>query len=136
MPEGEEPISPADGPVMLLGALVAFLEERDVEGQLSVGLPFLLGVGLLAQGGALRIDAQPSAMYALEDMREDALLVGFARIHLVVERVGSIGHRNIAEHADGDDALIEMDGFILAGDQRGHLLIAGGDVAGRGDIHK
>src|ERR1700690_743111 len=93
----------------LLRALVVFLEERDVEGQFGVGLLLLPGVRFFAQGGALRVDAQPAAMDALKDVREDAFLVGFGRIHLVMERVSSIGHSDVPEHADGDDALFEMD---------------------------
>ena len=39
-------------------------------------------------------------------------------------------------HADGDDLLIQVQGFILAGDQLGQLLVAGGDVADGGNIDK
>ena len=89
----------------LLRPLVAFGEERDVEGCLGRGRLPLFAAGFLAQHGALRIDAQPAAAHALKDVRKHALLVHFCRIHLVVQRVGAIGHGDIAQHAHGDHLL-------------------------------
>ena len=60
---------------LFLLALVALREERDVEGQLGVGLLLLLAVRVLAQHRALRVDAQPAAMRALEDVRKNALFI-------------------------------------------------------------
>ncbi len=41
----------------------------------------------------------------LEDVGEDALFVHLAGRDLVVQNVGAVGHRDIAEHADRDDLL-------------------------------
>ena len=73
---------------------------------------------------------------ALEDVRKDALLVHLAGVDLVVQQIGAVGHGDVAQHAHGDHLLIEMDGLVLAGDQLRQLLIAGGDVAAGGNIHK
>ena len=62
-------------------------------------------------------------------MRKDALFVHRARSHLVVQHIGSVGHSDIPQHAHCDHTLLQMDGLIFAGNQVGHLLIAGGDVS-------
>ena len=55
---------------------------------------------------------------------------------LAVERIGSVGDGDVANHAHGDHALIEVLGLIFAGNHQGQLLIAGGDVAVAGYVHK
>ena len=53
-----------------------------------------------------------------------------------MQRVGAVGDGDIAQHAHRDDLLFEMERLVLAGDELGHLLIAGGDVAAGRNIDK
>jgi len=45
---------------------------------------------------ALRVDADPAAVDALENVGEDALLVHLGGIDLVVQGVSAVGHGDIA----------------------------------------
>ena len=54
----------------------------------------------------------------------------------MVQRIGAVGDSGVAKHADGDHLLIEMQGLIVCRDQKCHLLIPGGDIAGGGHIDK
>lgn len=121
-------------PLALLIALVASGEQRDVEWLGSRRGLFRFGVGVFADSGALRVDANPAAAEALEDVGEDAFFIDLGGVDLVVESVGSISHGDVAQHADGDDFLGEVDSFVFAGEDLGQLLIAGGDIAAGGYI--
>ncbi len=48
---------------------------------------FLCFAVVLAQHGALRVDAQPAAAHALKHVRKHALFVHLGRIHFVVAGV-------------------------------------------------
>ena len=67
---------------------------------------------------------------ALEDVGQDAFFVHYHGVDLVVERIGSVGNGNIAQHAHGDELMGGVEGIVLAGDGLSHLLITGGNVAG------
>ena len=54
----------------------------------------------------------------------------------MVQHIGAVGHGNIAQHADRNHPLVQMQGLVFAGNQHSHLLVAGGDVADGGNIHK
>ena len=102
-----------------MGALWSVLvlgKQRNVERQICLRLPLLvLGLlAILAQRRSLRIDANPGVVLALENVRKHALLVGFVVRHLMMQDVGSVGHGNVAEETDGDDALFQATGFCPA----------------------
>ena len=108
-----------------------------MEGLLGVGLFFGFSVGVLAKDGALGVDAEPAAAGALEEVGEDALFVHLlARSKLVVQDIGAVDDRDIAQHAHGDYPLFEVEGLVLAGNELGQLLVAGSDFAGGGDVNK
>ena len=54
----------------------------------------------------------------------------------MVENVGAVGDSGVAQHAHSDDLLLQVQGLVFSGDDVGELLIAGGDVAGAGDIEE
>ena len=99
------------------------------------GFGFAFG-GVFAQGGALGVDADPVVALPLEDVGEDAAFFELAVGAFVVEGVGAVGYSYVAHDADGNDALIGGGGFVFAIDEAGDLLIAGGDVAGGGDVYE
>lgn len=107
-----------------------------MEGGFNAGLPFLLAGGIVAQGSALGVDADPTAAEPLKDVSEDAFFIDDSGTGLVMQDVGSVGHRDIAQHADGDDVLRDLEGLVFAADDQRELLVARGDIAVGGDIDK
>ena len=55
---------------------------------------------------------------------------------LAMQRISAVGDSGVAQHAHRDHALLQVDDLVLAGDQKGQLLVARGDVAGGRDIHE
>src|ERR1035438_6414787 len=115
----------------LLVTLVALGEKRNMEwhfgGRLLLGFSRRVG----AERSALRIDARPSAARALEDVREHALLIHLTTRHFVVEHIRAVGDGGVAEHADSDHFLLQVQCLVFAANQIGQLLIARGDVSTR-----
>ena len=102
----------------------------------SVRLFLLLAGCVFAEEGALRIYADPAAADALEDMGKYPLFINLAGADLVVEDIGAVGDGGVAEQADGNDALLEVQGLVFTGHELGKLLVAGGDVAVGGHVDK
>ena len=119
-----------------LVALIALAEERNVKGQLGIGLLLGLGAGIFAHRGALGVDAQPAAVGALEDVRENAFFLPLGGIDLAAQNIGSVGHGDIAQHAHCNHVLIEANDLVVAGNHQGHLLVAGGNVSRGGNVNE
>src|ERR1017187_10492312 len=79
--------------------LIALAKQRNVEWELRIGLLPGLGVRVLPQHRALRVEAQPAPVRPLKHVRKHALLVHLGRTNLMMHRVRPIGHRDVPQHA-------------------------------------
>jgi len=91
-----------------------------VEWHLSVRLLFAFHVRVVfTQYGALRIQADPAAPGAFENVREHSLFINLPGSALKVQNIGSVCDRNLAELAHGNHALGQMQGLVFSRNQEG-----------------
>ncbi len=69
---------------------------------------------VFAQHRALRIEAHPTDASALENVREHSLFIDLPGSAFMVQHVGPVRDRNLAQLAHGNHALVKVQGLVFS----------------------
>jgi len=107
-----------------------------MEGHFGVGLLLSLAGRVFAENRALGVDAHPTSVNALKDVRKHSLFIHLAGRPAVVQHVSAVGDCDVAQHAHRDYPLFQVESLVVSRNQKGHLLITGRNISGCRNIHK